>query len=85
MFDRPSGACNPFTGISFIDGNPALDFLPFVNTDGVTLMVISSTNLLDWSQYQYFTLTAEDSGYTIILNHGDNAPQRFYKFKVEEE
>ena len=85
VFDRPSGACNPFTGISFINGNPALDFLPFVNTDGVTLMVISSTNLLDWSQYQYFTLTAEDSGYTIILNHGDNAPQRFYKFKVEEE
>ncbi|MBQ3289998.1 MAG: C10 family peptidase [Kiritimatiellae bacterium] len=82
VFNRPSGACNPFTGIGFLDGKPALQMLPFKNTDGVTIRVISTTNLTDWSHAEVFSVPLASGN--IIFNHGEPSPSRFYKLWVEE-
>ena len=85
VFDRPSGDCNPFTGITFnAQGKPVVKTLAPVHTDGVSMTLLSSTSLTDWSQ-------ADELGYTdfgpngeLIFEHNTDDPVRFYRFKVEE-
>ena len=82
VFDRPSGTCNPFTKIGFLNGKPVLQMLPFKNTDDVTIRVISTTNLTDWSNAEMFIIPLTPGN--IIFNHGEPSPSRFYRLWVEE-
>ena len=83
VFDRPSGDCNPFTGISFnAAGKPVVQTLVPVNTEGVTVKVLSSTSLDDWSQAEWKLLTIQSGG-TLVFEDDDD-PARFYKLRVEE-
>ena len=84
VFNCPSGVCNPFTEISFVNGKPVVKTLAPVHTDGVSMTLLSSTNLTDWSQ-------ADELGYTdfgpngeLIFEHDTADPVRFYRLKVEE-
>ena len=81
-FNVPSGAFSPFTGISFnASGKPVVTLRPLVNTDGVTVKVLSTTDLTDWSNPEVWTLTISDNG-TLIFDHATD-PQRFYRLKAE--
>ena len=81
-FNVPRGAFSPFTGISFnASGKPVVTLLPLVNTDGVTVKVLSTTDLTDWSNPEVRTLTISDNG-TLIFDHATD-PQRFYRLKAE--
>ena len=81
-FDKPTGAFSPFTGISFnASGKPVVTLRPLVNTDGVTVKVLSTTDLTDWSHPEVRTLTISDNG-TLIFDHATD-PQRFYRLKAE--
>jgi parallel beta-helix repeat protein len=85
VFDRPSGAFSPFTGITFQNGDPVLLF-PSFNPDvsGVSLSILSTTNLLDWTHAVEIQLPGPPFKFNgIILQHPDSAPARFYKLKVE--
>ena len=87
VFNRPSGAFSPFTGITFQDGDPVVWF-PSFNPDvtGVTLSILSTTNLLDWTHPVEFPLSGPPFNFNgMILQHSDTAPQRFYRLKAEEE
>ena len=85
VFGKPSGVCNPFAGISLnASGKPVVKTLAPVHTDGVSISLLSSTNLTDWSQ-------ADELGYTdfgpngeLIFEHDTADPARFYRLKVEE-
>ena len=81
-FNVPRGAFSPFTGISFnASGKPVVTLRPLVNTDGVTVKVLSTTDLTDWSHPEVRTLTISDNG-TLIFDHATD-PQRFYRLKAE--
>ncbi|MBR4170230.1 MAG: C10 family peptidase [Kiritimatiellae bacterium] len=81
-FNVPRGAFSPFTGISFnAGGKPVVTLLPLVNTDGVTVKVLSTTDLTDWTDAEVKTLTIDDNG-TLIFDH-ESDPQRFYRLKAE--
>ena len=81
VFDRPSGACNPFTGITFNEqGKPVIHTLVPINTDGVTVKVLSSASLTDWSQAKWKLLTIESGG--VLVFETDTDPSRFYKLTV---
>ena len=79
-FDVPSEPFSPITGIFFQDGKPAVTFMSLVNTDGVTVRVLSSTNLLDWAAAEEYDFPAPEYN-GLIFNHTD--PQRFYMLKAE--
>ena len=50
----------------------------------MTLSVLSTTNLLDWTHAEEIPLPSPPfSG--IVFSHQDAAPSRFYKLKVEED
>lgn len=85
VFNCPTNACNPFADISFVNGKPVVKTLAPVHTDGVSISLLSSTNLTDWSQ-------ADELGYTdfgpngeLIFEHDTADPARFYRLKVEEK
>ena len=72
----------PLMTISFDKNNkPVITTPPLVRTEGVTLKVISTTDLTDWLYPEERTLTVGDNG-TLIFNH-ESDPQRFYKLKAE--
>lgn len=85
VFGRPSGTFSPITGITFQNGKPVLLF-PSFNPDvsGVSLSILSTTNLLDWTHSVEFSLPGPPFNFGgIILTHPDTAPSRFYRLKVE--
>ena len=84
VFNVPSGEFSPVAGVTFQDGNPVLIFRAFnPDVSGVTLSVLSTTNLLDWTHAEEIPLPSPPfSG--IVFSHQDTAPSRFYKLKVEE-
>ena len=86
VFNKPSGAFSPFTGLTFQNGDPVLWFQPFnPGVSNVTLSVLSTTNLLDWAHAMEFLIPGPPfNSDSIVLNHPDTAPARFYKLKVEE-
>ena len=63
-------------------GHPVVQTLVPVNTDGVTIKVLSSTSLTDWSQAEWKLLTIQSGG-TLVFDDDDD-PARFYRLKVEE-
>ena len=84
VFDRPSGECNPFTGISFdAAGHPVVQTLVPVNDEGVTVKVLSTTDLADWSNAEWQTLTVQSGG-TLVFED-DTDPARFYRLEAAEE
>ena len=84
VFDRPSGACNPFAGISFVNGKPVVKTLAPVHTEGASITLVSSTNLTDWAQAVELSPDVDPNG-ELVFEHNTNDPVRFYRFKVEEQ
>ena len=83
VFNMPTNACNPFVGISFTAENrPVIQTLAPVNTNGVTIKVLSSTNLTDWAQAEWKLLTIQSGGELVFEDDTEDA--RFYRLKVEE-
>ena len=84
VFDRPTGAFSPFTGISFNDdGDVVITMLPIANADAVTVKVLASTSLTDWSHAVWAEITVQSDG-TIVFPR-TAAPARFFRLKVVEE
>ena len=84
VFNCPTNACNPFVDISFnAQGRPVVQTLAPVNTDGVSISLLSSTNLTSWADadvlYPEIGLSGE-----LVFEHNTDAPSRFYRLKVEE-
>ena len=86
VFDEPSGSFSPITGISFQDGDPALWFHTFnQDVSGVSLSILSTTNLMDWTNPVEFQLPGPPFNFNgMILQYSDAAPARFYRLKAEE-
>ena len=83
VFNCPSGVCNPFTEISFLNGKPVVKTLAPVHTDGVSMTLLSSTNLIDWSQAVELSPAVGPDG-ELVFEHDTADPVRFYRLKVEE-
>ena len=72
----------PLMTISFdMNNKPVITTPPLVRTEGVTLKVLSTTDLTDWLHPEERMLTVGDNG-TLIFSH-ESDPQRFYKLKAE--
>ena len=71
----------PLMRISFDDGKPVITTPPLVRTEGVTLKILSTTDLTDWSSPEERTLTVGGNGKQTFNHKSD--PQRFYKLKAE--
>ena len=83
-FDVPTAPFSPFTGIAFNgEGSTVLSFRD-LNEDAndVTLQVLSTTNLTDWSEAEVKPLTIKSDG-TLVFDHATD-PVRFYKLTAEQ-
>ena len=79
---------SPFTGISFnASGKPELWFQSFnPDVSGVSLSILSTTNLLDWAHAVEFHIPGPPFNFdSMPINHTDTAPARFYKLKASEQ
>ena len=84
VFDRPEGAFSPFTGISFNeDGDVVVSMLPVVNGEGVTVKVLASDSLTDWSNAEETEATVLSGG-TLVFPR-TVAPARFFMLTVLPE
>ena len=82
VFNRPTGTFPVISSISFdASGYPVLTFPTFVNTNGVTLSVLSTANLSDWSSsaVREVPLAVDQTGSQTL---DDATPTRFYRLKV---
>lgn len=82
VFGIPSGTFSPISAIGFdASGRIVLTLPTIVNTEGVTLSVLSTTDLSNWSPP-----VAEERSVTVgtdgTLKFSDTAPSRFYRLKA---
>ena len=87
VFARPMGTFSPFAGITFnTDGKPVLWFQSFnPDVSGVSLSILSTTNLLDWAHAEEFQIPGPPFNLNSMpINHKGTAPARFYKLKAEQ-
>ena len=72
----------PLMTISFDEnGKPVITTPSLVRTEGMTLKILSTTDLADWSNPEERTLTVGGNGKQTFNHESD--PQRFYKLKAE--
>ena len=72
----------PLMTISFDEnGKPVITTPSLVRTEGMTLKILSTTDLTDWSHPEVRTLSISDNG-KLTFDH-ESDPQRFYKLKAE--
>lgn len=78
---------HPFSSFTLIksfgmnaDGRPVLWLPPIVNTSGVTLKVLSTTDLLDWSSATEREVSVGPDG---TMTFDDGGPSRFYRLKAQ--
>ena len=72
----------PLMTISFDEnGKPVITTPSLVRTEGMTLKILSTTDLTDWSNPEERTLTVGGNGKQTFNHESD--PQRFYKLKAE--
>ncbi len=72
----------PLMTISFNEnGKPVITTPSLVRTEGMTLKILSTTDLADWSNPEERTLTVGGNGKQTFNHESD--PQRFYKLKAE--
>ena len=72
----------PLMVISFNEnGKPVITTPSLVRTEGMTLKILSTTDLADWSNPEERTLTVGGNGKQTFNHESD--PQRFYKLKAE--
>jgi len=85
-FDKPTGDFSPITGISFdANGKPVVNVLPLsAAAEGyVTVKVLSTTDLSDWSNAEEVELRVGGNGEIVFPDHGEDT--RFYRVKAVEE
>ena len=81
VFDRPTGAFSPFKGISFNDdGDVVISMLTIEKDEGVTVKVLASTSLTDWSHAVETEITVQSDGTLVFPRTAD--PARFFKLSV---
>ena len=80
VFDVPSGAFEgtPLIDIAFVDGKVVVKTPPVVNSDGVTVSVVESSDVAGTEDVVSHTLEEAASGMT---KYDDS---RFYRLKAEE-
>ena len=66
-----------------IGNKPVITTPPLVRTEGVTLKVLSTTDLTDWSHPEVRTLTISDNGKLVFPLTA--APARFFKLSVSKD
>ena len=80
VFGKPSGAFSPIVSALPGPSDSSILRLPaLANTNGVTLKVLSTTNLLDWTSAVESTIVVGQDG-TVTLPVG--GPQRFFRLKA---
>ena len=73
----------PLMTISFDEnGKPVVTTPSLVRTEGMTLKILSTTDLTDWSNPEERALTVGGNGKQTFDHQSD--PQRFYRLKAEE-
>ena len=85
-FDKPAGAFSPITGISFdANGKPVVNVLPLsaAAKDYVTVKVLSTTDLSDWSNAEEVELRVDSNGEIAFPDDGENV--HFYRVQAVEE
>lgn len=81
-FGIPSEPFSPILSVSLdASGRPALAFPPVVNTNGVTLTLLSTTNLTDWTSAAVSErpLVLDGDG---TMHPDDSGAVRFYRLKA---
>ena len=81
-FGIPSEPFSPILSVSMdASGRPVLAFPPVLNTNGVTLTLLSTTNLTDWSSAAVSErpLVLDGDG---TMRPGDSDAVRFYRLKA---
>ena len=66
-----------------MNGKPVVKTPVPVHIDGVSITLISSTDLADWSQAVELSPGVGPDG-ELVFEHDTDDPIRFYRFKVEE-
>ena len=83
VFDCPHGNLpRPILAISFADGAPTITTPMPVNLDGVSVNVLASESLVDWSDAVETELTVDSEG-RIAFSAFASAPQMFFKLQAE--
>ena len=85
-FDKPTGDFSPITGISFdANGKPVVNVLPLsaAAKDYVTVKVLSTTDLSDWSNAEEVELRVDSNGEIAFPDDDENA--HFYRVQAVEE
>ncbi len=82
VFGITSGSFSPISSVGFdSSGNVVLQLPTIVNTEGVTLKVLSTTDLSDWTsssvEEREVTITPEGQ-----ILFSDTSPSRFYRLKA---
>lgn len=83
VFGKPSGRFSPISSVAHDADNGAVLTLPAVaNTDGVTLKVLSTADIADWSPAAITerAITVGADGKAIL---GDTDPMRFYRLGAD--
>ncbi len=82
VFDKPSGSFSTISSVGFGSSGVTLTLPTIVNLEGVTLTVLSTTDITDWTsttvERRTITIT---SGNTV--NFEINDPSRFYRLNVD--
>ena len=79
---RDAATNAPLMTISFDEnGKPVVTTPSLVRTEGVTLKILSTTDLADWSNPEERTLTVGGNGKQTFDHESD--PQRFYRLRAE--
>ena len=81
-FGIPSEPFSPILSVSLdASGRPVLSFPPVLNTNGVTLSLLSTTNLTDWSSSAVSErpLVLDQDG---TMHTDDSDAVRFYRLKA---
>lgn len=82
VYDKPRGEFAAITNVYLnAAGRPVVQARVPENTEGVTLKVLSSGDLTDWSKAEWKELTVESGG-TLVFED-DTDPRRFYRLKAE--
>ena len=83
VFDCPHGNLpRPILAVSFADGAPVVVTPTPVNLDGVTVKVLASESLVDWSAAVETELTVDSEG-RVAFPAFASAPQAFFKLQTE--
>ena len=82
----PADLAEPLLDITFdANGKPVVKLPALVNTDGVTVTVLATEDLADWSDAKLVPMAYEKSDGTWHLIDDNPPPKMFFKWRITFE